>query len=71
MARKHRELHLLLNDVEELRHYTQSATSKHNALEDAIGKARARFKDWEGKAKEGIERVAGAKREMDEAKEEA
>ena len=45
--------------------------SKHQALEDGLGKAKGRSKHWELKAKEGIERIAGTKKERDGAKEEA
>ena len=69
MVSQHKELHLLLDDAEKLRRYAQSATSKHNALQEALGKARS--KHWERKAKEDIERVTSAERERDEAKEEA
>ena len=33
--------------------------SKHQALEDGLGKDKGRAKHWERKAKEGIERIAG------------
>ena len=71
MACQHRELYLRLDDVEKLQRYAQSATSKHQALEDGLGKAKARSKHWEREAKEGIERIAGEKKERDEAKVEA
>ena len=74
IARRHRELYLLLNDGEQLRRYTHSIVSKHNALDDALGKARAKSRHWEWKAKEGIERaveVDNERNERDEAKEEA
>ena len=53
MAHQHRELYLLLDDVEQLRRYAHSGISKHNALDDAVGKARAKSRHWEQKAKEG------------------
>ena len=68
---QHRELHLRLDDAEKLRRYAQSATSKHKALDDALGKARARSKYWEQKAKEGTNRAIGEENERDEAKKEA
>ena len=71
MARQHRELHLRLDDTEKLRHYAQSAASKHHALEDALDKDKGRSKHWERKAKEGIERIASAEKERDEGKKEA
>ena len=71
MARQHKELHLRLVDAKNLRRYAQSTTSKHQALEDGLSKAKGRSKHWEWKAKEGIKRVAKAKKERDEAKAEA
>ena len=68
--RHHRKLHLWLDDAKQLRHYAQSAVSKHNALEDTLGKARAKSRYWERKGKEGNERATGAENERDEAKEE-
>ena len=44
---------------------------KHQALEDGLGKAKGRSKHWESKAKEGIEMITGADKEMEEAKVEA
>ena len=60
-----------MEDAKQLRRYAQSAFSKHHTLEDALGKAKGRFKHWEQKAKAGIERIAGAGKERDEAKEDA
>ena len=60
-----------MEDAEKLRLYAQSAVSKHHALEDSLGKAKARAKHWERKAKEGTERITGVEKDMDEAKEEA
>ena len=71
MARQHRELHLQLDEVEKLWCYAQAAASKHHALEDALNKTKARSKHLEWKTKEGIERITSAKKERDEAKEEA
>ena len=71
MARQHREFHLQLEDAVQLRHCVHSATSKNKALDEALGKARARSKSWEWKAKEGIEKATRAKKDKDEAKEEA
>ena len=42
MAHQHRELHLRLDDTEQLRRYAGSAVSKHNSLDDALSKARAK-----------------------------
>ena len=71
MARHHRELYLRLDDVEKLRCYAKFVASKHQALEDGLGKAKGRSKHWEQKVKEGIEMIADAKKERDEAKAEA
>ena len=74
IACQHRELYLLLDDGEQLRCYTHSIVSKHNALDDALGKARAKSRHWEWKAKEGTERaveVENERNERDEAKKEA
>ena len=69
--RQHRELYLRLDDAEQLPCYAQSAVSKHNALGEALRKARAKSRYWERKAKEGIEKAAATKKGRDEAKEEA
>ena len=71
MAHQHRELHLQLDDAEKLRRYAWYAASKHQALEDGLAKVKGRSKHWEQKAKEGIERIAGAEKTTDEAKVEA
>ena len=71
MARQHREFHLRLDDAVKLRRCAHFATSNHKALDDALGKARARSKYWEWKAKEGIKRATRAEKKKDEAKEEA
>ena len=60
-----------MDDAEQLRHYAQSTVSKHNSLDDALGKARAKSRYWERKAKEGTEGAVGAEKERGEAKEEA
>ena len=70
MACQHRELYLRLDDSEKLRQYAQYAASKHHALENTLDKAKATSKHWEQKAKEGIERIIGVKKERNEAKEE-
>ena len=62
MAHHHKEFHLRLDDVEKLRRYAQSVASKHQAFEDCLGKAKGRSKHCEWKAKEGIKRIAGAKK---------
>ena len=51
--------------------YAQLATSKHRALEEYLDKAKSRSKHWEQKAREGTEKIKGAKDERDKAKEEA
>ena len=61
--RQHGEFHHRLDDTEKLRCYAQSAASKHQALENGLGKAKGRSKHWERKAKEGIERITGAEKE--------
>ena len=74
MARQHRDLQVRLEDTEKLRLYAGSATSKHRALEETLSKVKSWSKHWEWKAKEGtegMEKTAGAKKERDEAKEEA
>ena len=43
--------------------YAQSTASKHQALEDASDKAKARFKHWEWKAKAGVERITSVEKE--------
>ena len=71
MVHQHRELHLQLDNTEKLWRYAQSTASKHHALEDTLDKTKAKFKHWEQKAKEGIERMTGAEKKRKEAKEEA
>ena len=71
MARQHRELHHRLGDAKKLRLYAQSVVSKHQALDDALVKAKARSKHWEREAKADAGKTGTAKREKDEAKEEA
>ena len=51
--------------------YANSATFKHKALDDALGKARDKSKYWEWKAKKGTERATTTEKERDKAKEEA
>ena len=71
MAFQHRELHYRLKDAKKLWFYARSTASKHHALEDGLGKAKAKSKHWKQKAKEGIERATTTGNERDEAKEEA
>ena len=71
MARQHRELHHRLEDAKKLRLYAQSVFSKHQALDDALVKAKARSKHWEREAKADAGKTWSAKRERDKAKEEA
>ena len=47
------------------------AVSKHQALDDALVKAKARSKHWEREAKAGVGKVRSMEKERDEAKEEA
>ena len=68
MARHNGELHHKLEDAEKLQLYAWSAASKHHAIEDNLGKAKAKSKHWKQKAKEGIERATTVKNERDEAK---
>ena len=70
MARQHGELHHRLEDAKKLRLYARSAASKHDTLEDGLGKAKAKSY-WERKAKEGIKRATAVENERDEDKEEA
>ena len=70
-TRQHNELHHRIEDAEKLRLYAQSAVSKHQALEDGLGKARSKAKYWEQKAKEGTKRAIGVEKERDKAKDEA
>ena len=71
MVRQHRQLQVRLEDTKKLRLYVGSATSKNRALEESLSKAKSWSRHWEQKAKEGMERTAGAKKERNEAKEEA
>ena len=68
---QHRELHQRLEDAEKLPLYAQSTASKHQALEEGLGKVRSKAKYCERKAKEGTERARKAEKERDEAKEKA
>ena len=68
---QHRELHQRLEDSEKLPLYAQSTASKHQALEEGLGKARSKAKYCEQKAKEGTERARKAEKERDKAKEKA
>ena len=70
MACQHSELYLRLDDAEQLRRYAQFVVSKHNTLDDALGKARAKSRYWEQKAKECMERATVVENERNEAKEE-
>ena len=71
MALQHRKLHYWLYDVEKLRLYAQSTSSKDYALEKSLDKAKSLSKHWERKAKEGMEKMKGADEERDRAKKEA
>ena len=69
MACQHKELHHRLGDAEKLRLSAQSAISKHQALDNALVKAKARSKHWEREVKVGPRKTGSAER--DESKEEA
>ena len=69
MAHHHRELHYRLYNVEKLRLYAQSATIEHRALQESLDKAKSLSKHWDQEAKEGKEKMKGAKEERDKAKE--
>ena len=71
MARQHRELQVRLEDAKKLRLYVGSATSKHQAQEESLSKAKSWSRHWERKAKEGTEKTSGVEKERDKAKEEA
>ena len=71
MSRQHRELHYRMGDVEKLRLYAQSIVSKHQALDEAMVKAKSRSKHWDQEANSGMGKTAGVERERDEAKEES
>ena len=58
-----------MDDAKKLRLYTQSAVSKHQALNASLAKAKSRSRHWE--AKVGVEKTARVENERDEAKEEA
>ena len=47
------------------------AISKYQALDASLAKAKSRYKHWEREAKAGVEKIAGAEKERDEAKKEA
>ena len=53
-----------------MRLYAQSVVSKHQALDEALVKAKARSKHWEREAKASVGKTVSAERERDEAKEE-
>ena len=71
MMRWHKELYHRLEDLEKLRLYAQLIASKHQALEEGLGKERSKVENWERKAKEGTKRATRVEKERDEAKEEA
>ena len=54
-----------------MRLYAQSVISKHQALDDALVKDKARSKHWEREVKAGAGKTASPERERDKAKEEA
>ena len=60
-----------MEDAKKLRLYTQSTASKHQALEDGLGKARSKDKYSKWKAKEGTEKATGVEKKRDEDKEKA
>ena len=68
MARQYREFQSWLDDAERLRLYTQSAISKHQALDASLAKAESKFKHWKLEAKAGTEKIERVEKERDEAK---
>ena len=71
MAHQHKELHYRLGDAEKLRLYAQSTISKHQALDEAMVKAKSRSKHWDQEANASTGKTASVERERDEAKEES
>ena len=47
------------------------AVTKHQALDASLAKAKSRSKHWEQEVKAGVQKIAGAEKKMDQAKEEA
>ena len=71
MARQHREFQSRLDDAKKLQLYAQSVVSKHHALDASLSKEKSKFKHWERKAKASAGKIARAKAEKDEAKQES
>ena len=66
MGCQQRELHHRLEDTKRLQFYAKAVTSEHRALEDSLGKAQFWSRHWEWKAKEGFEKMVGAKKKKRE-----
>ena len=63
MGRQHRELHHRLGDAKKVRLYAPSAISKHQALDDAMVKTKARSKHCEWEAKAGAGKITSVERQ--------
>ena len=71
MVRQHREFQSRMDDAEKLRLYTQSAFSKHQAVDASLAKAKSKSKHWKREAEAGAEKIEWVEKERDEAKQEA
>ena len=71
MARQHREFQSLLDNAEKLQLYAQLVASQHQASNASLAKVKSSLKNWERETKDGAERIMRAKKERDEAKQEA
>ena len=71
MGCQDKELRRRLEDAEKLWLYAKDVASERCALKDSPDKAKSQSRYWERKAKEALEKTAGAEKERDEAKEEA
>ena len=71
MAPQHREFQSRLDDAERLWLYTQSAISKHQALDASLAKAESKRKHWKQEAKADAKKIERAEKERDKAKQEA
>ena len=68
---QHREFQSQLRDAERLRLYAQSTVSDHRALSASLAETESRSRWWEKEAKEGVEKVAQAKAEIDASRHKA
>ena len=57
-----------LHNAERLRLYTQSAVSKHQALDVSLAKEKFEAKHWKQEAKAGAEKIKRVEKERAEAK---